>query len=143
MRFVLAATVCVLVGVLLFSHQSGAFSYTYTKLPSNQSLQKRPYQLLSESLKKGVTAYDFLKKLSPTFGFSDYERYFKKFTVHNPLVFRQGGTYAPQPVPTGYPIAGPPFDIHTPTGTIPGCLNLLCPPPQGAIWDAGICWCTP
>ncbi len=143
MRIRFGAVIFVLLGVFLFSHQSKAISYTYTKLPSLKSIQQRPHQLLNETLREGMNSYNFLKTISPLASFSEYEKYFKKATTHNPLVFRQGGILAPQAVPTGYPIAGPPFDIHTPTGTIPGCLNLLCPPPQGALWVAGICWCTP
>ncbi len=139
MRIVLIAAIFVVLGVVLFSNISDAA----TPLPSVVQLSKRPYQLLHDSLKDGISSYDFLKKSSKINTFSGFESYFKKATTHNPLVFRQGGSYAPQPAPTGYPIFGPPFDIPTPTGVIPGCLNLLCPPPQGALWVAGICWCTP
>ena len=139
MRILLTAVVFALLGVFLFSHVTDAA----TPLPTITSLTKRPGQLLHESLRSGISTYDFLKQLSKINTFAGFEKYFRKSTTHNPLVFRQGGLYAPRPAPMGYPIPGPPFDIHTPTGTIPGCLHLLCPPPQGALWVAGICWCTP
>lgn len=139
MRTLLIAAIFVLLGVFLLSYNQGSAA----SLPPRSELIKNPNKLISETLKQGVTGYDFLKNLKKIRTFFDFESFFKKQAVHNPFVFRQGGSYAPNPVVTGYPIVGPPFDIHTPTGVIPGCLNLLCPPPQGALWYAGTCWCTP
>lgn len=138
MRVLTLAAVLALLGLILFSANSEAASF-----PNRLQLLKRPHQLIGEALKEGVTSHQFFRAVSKINSFRGYEKFFRTATVHNPLVFRQGGITAPQATPTGYPISGPPFDIYTPTGVIPGCLNLLCPAPQGALWYAGICWCTP
>jgi len=101
------------------------------------------YSLLGETIKDGLSVSEFYKLLPGINTFFGFETLFKRETTHNPLVFRQGGTYAPQVTPVSSAIPGPPFDIFTPVGVIPGCLNLLCPPPAGALWYAGVCWCTP
>ncbi len=110
--------------------------------PTQLELLKNPTRTVRETLKSGVSAYDFFKALPSINTFSGFERFFARQAVHNPVVWRQGGTYAPEPFPKFYAVAGPPFDIHTPSGTIPGCLNLLCPAPQGALWVDGVCWCS-
>lgn len=102
-----------------------------------------PNYFLRETLRDDVRTSDYLRALNSLNTYFGRELYFKKEAVHNPFVWRQGGSFAPTSVPRGLPITGLPFDIHTPAGTIPGCLNLLCQPPQGAIWFAGTCWCTP
>ena len=110
--------------------------------PTRLELLKNPTRTVKETLKSGVSAYDFFKTLPSINSFMGFEKFFARQASHNPVVFRQGGSLDPQAVPRFYAVAGPPFDIHTPSGTIPGCLHRLCPPPQGALWVDGICWCS-
>ncbi|TSC89802.1 MAG: hypothetical protein G01um10143_292 [Parcubacteria group bacterium Gr01-1014_3] len=110
--------------------------------PTRLELLKNPQRTVKETLKSGISAYDFWKARPSLNTFTGFEKFFARQATHNPTVWRQGGDYTPQTVPRFYAVAGPPFDIHTPSGTIPGCLNLLCPPPQGALWVLGICWCS-
>ena len=147
----LALAAILLVTSIFFYQASDAQSFslnqnnysTHKNYFSNQKIQSYPLQYLREAVKNEFslgTASRLLRHLSTYRG---YEAVVRQKTEHNPLVFRQGGIPTPKFAPTAIPIPGPPFDIPTPTGIIPGCLNLLCPPPQGALWVAGTCWCTP
>ncbi len=118
--------------------------------PTQLELLRNPTRTVRETLKSGVSAYDFFKAVPKINTYAGFERFFARQATHNPTVWRQGGTYTPEPCLTPlclwptryYTVAGPPFDIYGPHGVTPGCLNILCPPPQGALWVDGICWCS-
>lgn len=116
-----------------------ALSAQSFSLPKNSN----PLRYLREAVKEQFSTSEARRLLKHLTTYRGYEAVLRQKTTHNPLVFRQGSIPVPSFAPTATPIPGPPFDIPTPTGIIPGCLNLLCPPPQGALWFAGICWCTP
>lgn len=137
MRIAYLAAIFVLLGILLFQGTGLAAS-----MPTKQEIIAKPNLYFSETLRDNITPYDFFKAASKINTFFGFESFFKKQAVHNPFVWRQGGKLSPRPIATGRPIPGPPFDIDTATGIIPGCLHRLCPPPQAAFWVDGICWCS-
>ncbi len=132
----LAGFITVFLFVLAITTDVFAFSQ-----PTRLELLKNPQRTVKETLKPGISAYSFFKALPSINTFTGFEKFFARQATHNPVVWRQGGSYLPSAVPRFYTVVGPPFDIHTPSGTIPGCLHQLCPPPQGALWVAGTCWC--
>lgn len=101
---------------------------------------KNRYQYLQETLQEGQTPYKFFSYFSKVKfpSFYEYERFFRRQAIHNPFVWRQG---VGAPGVPGAGFSSLPFDIHTPAGTIPGCLNILCPAPAAALWYAGVCYC--
>lgn len=144
MRVAISAAIFIVLGTMFFLETDAAVTlgpgaYGSTPTPTLKELLAKPNKYLAETLKDGIKPSQFWKAAIKINTFWGFESLFKKQATHNPFVWRQGGS---SPTP-GYAVAGPPFDIHTPSGTIPGCLNLLCPAPQGALWVDGVCWCTP
>lgn len=129
-------------GFLIAAAMFAPNAFAYPNHFVSAKIRTNPYQYVGEALRKNISTDLFFEVSQHLTTYRGFEAIFKKATVHNPLVFKQGGRLTEEAYPNATPIAGPPFDIHTPAGTIPGCLNLLCPSPQGAIWFAGVCWCT-
>ena len=137
----LAVFVAVFLLILTFSSDALAVSQ-----PTQLELLKNPTRTVRETLRSGISAYDFFKALPSINTFSGFEKFFARQATHNPVVWRQSAnpaSFTPQATPIYYAVAGPPFDIYGPHGVTPGCLNLLCPPPQAALWIAGMCYCSP
>lgn len=144
MRVAILAAIFIVLGTLFFLKTDAAVTlgpgaYGSTPTPNLRELLAHPNKYLAETLKDGVKPSQFWKATSKINTLSGFERLFKKQAAHNPFVWRQGGSGVS---PSFYSVAGPPFDIYGPHGVTPGCLNLLCQPPQGALWVDGICWCT-
>ncbi|MEK9186350.1 MAG: hypothetical protein AAB885_02055 [Patescibacteria group bacterium] len=146
MRTVIFAAIFTLVISFIMGTASVSALSTQNNYPNyfkNSDIKANPTKYLREAVKTQYSIPEARQLLRYLATYRGYETILRQSTIHNPLVFRQGGIPTPTLVPTATPIPGPPFDIQTPTGVIPGCLNLLCPPPQGALWVLGICWCTP
>jgi len=119
-----------------------ASSNSYINHFAPSKTRTNPYRYIGEALRDNISTDTFFRVAKYLTTYRAYEAILRTETVHNPLIFKQGGRATPTNFPRATPIAGPPFDIYTPTGVIPGCLNLLCPSPKGAIYFAGVCWCT-
>lgn len=126
----------------IFVLWAGSISVAFALTPPKNLIEynRNKTQYIQETLQDGKKVSDLFNYLSKVRfpSFVTLESFYRRQSTHNPFVWRQGiGT----PGVPGALIPGIPFDISTPAGTIPGCLNQLCPPPFGAIWYAGICYC--
>jgi hypothetical protein len=144
MRVAIIAAIFALLGIFVAQKSEATHFYGADHTPSIGELISKPNKYLGETLREGIKPYDFWKAASKINTFFGFESLFKTEAIHNPFVWRQGGSFTPTPTPRGRPIPGIPFDVHTGTSAvIPGCLHRLCPAPQAALWYNGICWCSP
>jgi len=130
------------IATAIFALWAGTASFSLALTPPKNLIEynRNKTQYLQETLKDGKKVSDYFTYLSQIRvpSFITLETFYRRQSTHNPFVWRQG---IGAPGVPGAAIPGLPFDITTPAGTIPGCLNLLCPPPAAALWYAGICWC--